>query len=220
MSEEYIHTLIAIPKNFTPAALQVQKFLSALEAQQVVPENPAIILRIPTGKMREFPNLPPTISQQLSVEIKEHKRLQELNEISSAVGSLPNYELNLASVGRPKLPPLKINFNEPYHVGITCRVYSECRSTSNPHEENDNEKIIHYGKICSESQKDGLFTNPHNGASFKISDAGCARFWIEFELGKFLFPEFTNSNLAFLNPFIVKEAEQTFGIQFVQGCCW
>jgi hypothetical protein len=157
----------------------------------------------------------------LNVELKDQKKLQSLDEVVNAVVSLQDYELNLACMGRPKLPPLRINFNEPYHLGITCRVYSKCRSTSDLHEEsNCDEKTVRYGKICSELQTDGLFTNPHNGEILKISGAGCARFWIEFELGKFLLPEFTKNNLEILNPFIVKEAERIFGIKFVQGCYW
>lgn len=157
----------------------------------------------------------------MSRELKDHKILQNLGEIANAIESLEDYELQVAGMGRPKLPPLTINFTEPHHVGVTCRVYSKCRSTSNPLEEpSSGEKIIRYGKICSELQTDGLFTNPHNGENFKIPDAGCARSWIEFELGKFLLPEFTKNNLELLNPFIVAEAERIFGINLVQGCYW
>jgi len=221
MGEQYAHTLIAKPKDFTPSASQVQKFLSFLVAQNVVPENPVIVLRIPTGKMRQFPNLSPAMNQRLGVEIKDQKKLQSLDEIAAIVKTLQDYELDVASMGRPKLQPLPISFNEPYHVGITCYVYSKCRSTSDPHEESlGDEETICYGRICSEQQQDGLFTNPHSGETFRVPDAGCALFWFEFELGKFLFPEFTNNNLKLLNPFIVTEAERTFGIEFVQGCYW
>ena len=72
--------------------------------------------------------------------------------------------------------------------------------------------------------QEGPIDNP-NTARFrleviKVPGAGCARFWIEFALGKFLFPEIQGDNLELLNPAIAGEAEQIFGAEFVQGCHW
>jgi hypothetical protein len=53
-----------------------------------------------------------------------------------------------------------------------------------------------------------------------VQGAGCASFWIEFEPGKFLFPEFTANSLELLNPSIVAEAKSVFKSAFVQGCNW
>jgi hypothetical protein len=66
---------------------------------------------------------------------------------------------------------------------------------------------------------DGYFHNPHTMEIIKVPQAGCSRFWIQFELGKFLCPAVNNS-LELLNPAIVKEAKNVFGIEFVQGCYW
>jgi hypothetical protein len=48
-------------------------------------------------------------------------------------------------------------------------------------------------------------------------DAGCARFWIEFEFGKFIYPRVAD-NLEVMSPAIVSEAEKCFRTKFAQGC--
>jgi hypothetical protein len=54
----------------------------------------------------------------------------------------------------------------------------------------------------------------------EVAGAGCARFWVEFELGKSLFPPFDRGDLEFLDPGIVAGAERLFGVGFAQGCHW
>lgn len=216
--EQYTHTLIAKAVDFVPTSPQVQNFFSFLTARNVVPKPCVLTLRIPTGKLRKFPNLPPQFSENLFVEETERKSLADTTEIETNVSALGDFLLELSGTGYPKTPPLSIHSDTPYHLGVTCRVYSKCRSTSNDRAANP--KTISYGRPCPESQRDGIFHNPHNGEALIIPGAGCARFWIEFELGKFLCPEFTNTSLQFLNPVIQTEAVKIFGTEFVQGCHW
>ena len=220
-AEQYSHTLIAKPKNFTPSAAQIERFLSSIVRRNVVPHNPTLILRIPTGKFREYPYVNPFTGEKIKFEIKDRKKLDRLEEIASALEPLQEYEIEVASFGTPKLPPLVIDVEGPYHIGVTCFVYSTPRSTSDLHENSvAGENVIPYLKPCVELPRDGYFTDPHTMKTIKIPDAGCARFWVQFELGKFLFPEFSNENLEFLNPVIVSEAKRIFDIDFVQGCYW
>ena len=220
MGEQYTHTLIPKQRGFSPAVLCVQEFLLELQKREVVPGNIEISLRIPTGKMREFPNLPPAM-QGMQVEIRDRKKLQSLDQLTDTANSLQNYEIAISGFGRPKLPPLKIDFSDSYHVGITCRSYSAYRSTSNPHEVGESEEEpVRYGRVCPESQTVGLFTNPHNGERVTVQGAGSARFWIQFELGKFLLPEIPNNNLEIIEPSILNLAKGIFGLDFLQGCLW
>ncbi len=221
MAEQYAHTLIAKQKEFIPSPSQIEQFLSVMVSQNVVPTIPSIALRIPTGRFREYPHIDPFTGQKMRVEIKDRKKLENLGEIAKALESLTEYELEVAAVGRPKLSPIPIEFSESYHVGVTCFVYSAYRSTSDLHDDADGgDKGPRYKEPCLELPKVGFFSNPHNGEILKVSDAGYARFWVQFELGKFLFPEFKNGNLDVLNPQIITEAETAFGIKFVQGCYW
>ena len=63
----------------------------------------------------------------------------------------------------------------------------------------------------------GVFPNPWTGGVIEVADAGCARFWIEFEFGKFIYPKITD-NLEVMNPEIVSAGEDCFGTKFAQGC--
>jgi hypothetical protein len=221
MGEQYSHTLIAVSREFVPAGLQIQSFLTTIISDGVIPENPTITLRILTGKFREYPHKNPFTGENIKIEIKDLQKLESLEKIPEMVEPLRDFEVAMESLGRPKMPPLEIKFNEPYHLCVTCRVYSKCRSTSDPHEEApDYKSIIPYGKVCTQFQDVGTFANPHTLDSIVVPHAGCARFWIEFELGKFLCPEFATNSLELLNPHIVSNAEKIFGTKFVQGCCW
>jgi len=217
---QYSQTLIAKPKDFIPSVSQIEEFLSSMIAQGVVPDNPTIVLRVPTGKTREYPYVDPLTGKNLIVELKDHKKLESLVKISNVVQALHDYELEVAGVGRPKLPPLAIGFKDSYHVGVTCFVSSKHRSTSDLHEAGIGKRITRYRQLCPEMPNDGFFSNPHTLETITVPDAGCARFWVQFELGKFLVPEFKQSGMELLNPPIVAEAERAFGIAFVQGCYW
>lgn len=220
MGEQYSHTLIALPKNFAPAPIQVERFLTMMLARNMVPGTPTISLRVRTGKTREYPYLDPFSGKNLTVELKDRKKLQAPTEIAAAVDQLRDFELEIAGVGLPKVPPLPIDFHEPYHVGVTCYISSQLRSTSDPHELlTCGEKLNLYGCIFTGDSDDGYFIHPHTMDVMKVPNAGCSRFWIQFELGKFLCPEIGNT-LELLNPTIVKVAEEVFGIKFVQGCHW
>lgn len=220
-AEQYSHTLIASPSKARPSGRQVQNFLSAMIEQKVVPGRPSMTLRVPTDQTREYPIINPLTGQNLRVEIKDQKRINSVGEVASAVEALRDYELELAGVGKPRIAPLFIDFKRPYHVGVTCIVHSQPRSTSNLHETPGVQlKAIPYGHACTEIPDRGYFTNPYTLEIIEVPGAACASFWIQFELGKFLFPEITDDSLELLNPVIVEEAKSAFQMRFVQGCYW
>ena len=220
-AEQYSHTLIATPGDSRPSAAQVQKFLATIIAQKVVPGKPSITLRVPTGEFREYPFINPFTGQNLKVEIKNQKVLNSVDEIASTAEALRDYELEVAGVGKPRLAPLFVNSDKPYHLGVTCIVHSSPRSTSNLHETSAGKsKAIPYGEACTELPDRGYFTNPYTSEVIEVRGAGCASFWIKFELGKFIFPEFTDDSLELLNPQIVAQARSLFQMEFVQGCYW
>lgn len=210
MAEQYVHTLIAEPNNFVPTAAQVQEFLSALVDRNVIPGSLCITLRTPTGETRTVVN--PFTQGTLELQIKNHDKLGGIDEIEAALSPLADYEIEVNGHGRPKTPPLPISFDEPFHVAVTVRVSSVLRSTS----ESD-ETGVGYGEPCSTPQPSGFFTNPHSSKLIEVRGAGCARFWVEVQLGKFLFPEIPHDNLDILNPTVISAATKAFGVPFVQG---
>jgi hypothetical protein len=62
----------------------------------------------------------------------------------------------------------------------------------------------------------GVFTHPWTGNRVEVANAGGARFWIEFEFGKWVFPEMTD-NFDVLRPDLVEVTESCFGARFVQA---
>ena len=119
------------------------------------------------------------------------------------------------------MPPLSVDLDKAYHVGVTCFVSSQFRSTSDLHEESKSgRQAIAYGEPCGGEGSDGLFSHPSNLKLIVVPRAGRARFWVQFELGKFLFPKINDDSLEILHPQIAADAEHIFGVKFVQGCHW
>ena len=216
---QYSQTLIAQPQALVPSAKQVEVFLSAMVAKGVVPEPPTLLLRTPSDRTREIWN-PFTKAMQV-MKLKDRKELDGIAQIANAIGVLTDYEIEVAGTGRPTTPPIPIEFDEPYYLAVTCFVSSALCSTSDWHDDLRGEPTVpFYGEPCDKEEPMGFFSDPHSGRGINIAGAGCARFWIQFELGKFLFPQLKNDDLSILHPTVVKEARRTFGIPFVQGCSW
>jgi hypothetical protein len=186
--------------------------------QKVVPGKTKAVLRVRTGQTREYPN--PFTGGTVVIEVFDHKDLKGPNQVAAAIKSRQDYEVEIAGSGKPKVPPLPINFGKAYSIAVACAVSSKLRSTSFVYAERPgNSGGVQFGNLCSTLVKVGQFSNPHNMKVIKVAGAGCARFWIEIELGKFLLPTI-NESLDILNPVIVHQAERVFGISFAQGCRW
>jgi hypothetical protein len=98
---------------------------------------------------------------------------------------------------------------------------SVLRSMSDLHEESGGPPgVPDFGDKCADSPQRGFFTNPHTMQLIKVPKAGCARFWVEFDLGNSVFPPMDDERLDILDPEVVREAENIFGRRFVQGCQW
>jgi hypothetical protein len=219
MSEQYTHTLIAKPKGFVPSAERVQDFLQSIVAAGVVPVPISIYGMKPTGKIRAFSN--PFGGDPLTHEVRKRFEIPGIEEINNVTKDMAEYEIAISGFGLPHLPPLPIDFKDNYSVEVRCQVSLRIRSTSDAWYESDEiPKTAPYGSLCGEEESIGRFVDPHTSVNITVPDAGCSRFWIEFELGKFIFPVIENESLEMLNPTIVSTAEQIFGIEFVQGCHW
>lgn len=219
VAEHYAHTLIARSNAATPTAAQVQAFVSSVIQLGVIPGTPETVIRVVTGHS-EVPN--PFTGGLLRVPTKKSRSIKP-SELSSALHSVADYEVATSGEGVPRLAPLPLPAESPksYFVGVTVVVSSESRSTSDTYNGFDAPlvKTPLFGEPCDSECNTGYFSNLHTGSVIEVPEAGAARFWIEFELGKFLFPQITDY-LKMLSPPIVNEAERIFGIEFVQGCHW
>jgi hypothetical protein len=216
----YSQTLIPKNKEFRPQAAQVGAFCSAMALLGVILPDAKATLHAHTGKTRVMRN-PITRKEQI-VPFPDAFPLDSLDQIEKAAVGHDAYWVEVGGMGQPKTVPLPLDFTGPYHVGVTCNIRSELVSTSDLHEESGSRlSATYYGEPCAASASMGLFSNPHNLEVIKVPDAGCAKFWLEINLGKGLFPRIEGGDLKILNPLIVEEAERAFdGVRFVQGCYW
>jgi hypothetical protein len=215
--EQYIHLLIAKPDDFAPQRQQLAAFCQSLVDQRVVPNVDRLSVSTPSGQVRTVKN--PFTGEEVSFPMYAHQRLQVLEEFEAASQNLGNYCLHLAGEGTPEIHPLPIASREPYSIAVRCHVTAVPHSTSSLYDDDLNSaQLVPYDRPCPEPIPFGYFTDPTTRNTIEVPDAGRARFWIEFELGKFLIPKVTNGNLSLLNPQIIAWAESQFGVPFTHGC--
>lgn len=214
--EQYIHLLIARPDDFTPDRASLAAFGRSLLQHCVVPAADRIAVSAPTGKSRSLTN--PLTGQEVILPSYAHQSLTELDQFVAATEGLANYCLHLEGIGRPALPPIPIDFADPYSIAVRCHVTAVPHSTSSPYDDEISQQLIQYDRPCPDPVDCGYFTDPTTNETVEVVDAGRARFWIEFELGKWLFPSVKRNNLSILNSEIVALADRQFGITFAQGC--
>jgi hypothetical protein len=66
----------------------------------------------------------------------------------------------------------------------------------------------------------GSYTDPLTMRTIKVAGAGCARFWIEVEFGKWLCPLIEGERLDLVDKAFLQTARDAFGMDFAQGCVW
>lgn len=214
--EQYIHLLIARPDEFVPTRPSIAAFCETLVKKGVVPSVNRLSVSAPTNKVKTVKN--PFTGEMVSFPMYAHQRLDDLAQLEAASHGLANYCLHVEGEGRPDTPPVPISTQEPYSVVVRCHVTAVPHSTSAPSDDELSQQLVQYDQPCSEPAPLGYFTDPTSSKTIEVPDGGRAQFWIEFELGKWLFPETVDGNLELLNPAIVRWAETEFGVPFAQGC--
>jgi hypothetical protein len=215
---EYTHTLIPTRPDFVPEPEQVGAFLGGLIELGAVPMEPTLKVGKLSGKFRTFHNRFTGKSEPWP----EYTPIQvtDTAAIPDAVRGVIDYKAFMIGMGPPRVPPLPIDFSGNYHLDVCCRLHSEIVSTSDWHDEFGGKRNVpFFGLPCGAESRTGYFLHPQTGAPIEVPMAGCARFYVEFELGKMLFPSITDS-LAILEPSIVELGRHRFGVEFVQGCHW
>jgi hypothetical protein len=161
-------------------------------------------------------------SQSSSLPHYDHVALDGIRDISNALRRLDHYKVIVSGQEPPARPPLELEHNEivfedTYGFDLHCCLRPEIVSTSYCHGEVPTSRDVpSFGKPCTSTDHTGVFQHPLTGAIIEVPNAGCARFWIEFEFGKWLFPRI-NNDLNLLNAPIVDCAQESFGTKFVQG---
>jgi hypothetical protein len=215
---EYSHTLIPDRVDFAPKPEQVRAFLDSLVSLGAAPLKPNVAVAKLSGEGRSVVN--PFTGKTEKFPMWKIVKVTDNASIPKTLRGLDDYSVRLSGKGPPKLPPFEFELKIKYDFLVHCSLRAEVVSTSDCHDEFAfKRKVAFFGQPCSAKDRLGVFHNPKTGKVIEVPKAGCARFWVEFEFGKMLFPDIEN-RLDIIEPSILEVAEKEFGITFVQGCHW
>jgi hypothetical protein len=241
MSLFYRHLLIPSSAEFRPTAKCLADFVDGMIQNAFVSTGATIAfakvtkhgprtrqVRFPTtGETIEIPR--PTRSAEKSEQLTDAHQIAEFAAIQA------EYDVRVNGEALPVNPPLEVGhvkdgawqpMDGPYYLQIQCRVRDNVvrlYTLESPDELNRPADIAKYrprfDEDCSASENVGLFVHPETGPIW-IKNAGCGKFWIEFNYGKWLFPRASFGDVSVLNKSVVSLAETTFDTAFVQACDW
>ena len=227
--EQYIHTLIPTRPTLVPITAQVANFFELLMADfdfrafKVIPhprrQIPGLTVRKPTGLLKSVTN-PITGEVQTFPEWARFTP-EGFTDIPPVIDGLNHYAVQqkgewgladrpLILYGTDRTP-----FEKPYLCDVRCELRPEPVITSawdleaGPNIRN----VPLFASACKGKNATGIFPNPWTGDVIEVPGAGCARFWIEFEFGKFIYPDVTSSFDLF-KPSIISKIEGCFETKF------
>jgi hypothetical protein len=193
--ETYIHTLIAADSAFVPSPAQVAGFfdgiVSTANLQIVAPSRrvpPGPVVMKPNGQFRTI-TLP---SGELEYIPKlTGERPGNLADIAGFIEGVDYFRITLSGEWKSADTPLvlftpdKIQYQDTYRCSVSCDRRPEPVSTSAwDLEAGPNIRDVPiFGTACKPGTRTGIFPNPWSGDVIEVPEAGCARFWIEFEFG-------------------------------------
>jgi hypothetical protein len=227
--EQYIHTLISVDSDFAPDPAQVAGFFDSLISQfNFDPISgqrflPGLVVAKPSGKLRFGTN--PMTGEKISIPEQDRLNIESFDEIAALIEGSKHYTVTQSGQWVGKTRPLALFktdgtlYEENYICTVRCELRPEAVSTSawdveaGPNTRN----VPTFGSTAKGAIRNGVFPNPWTGEVIEVADAGCARFWIEFEVGRFIYPKMTDS-LEVMSPAIVSGAEQSFQTKLAQGC--
>jgi hypothetical protein len=235
MSMYYTHLMIADRVDYAPRPGQVADFFAALIDIGAAPVNLKIEAQADfepltyamrkswTAEFRRGTN--PATGEAIAIPryTAEFADVAALRQALRALQGLDEYEVAIFGSGPPKLSLLPVGtfadggyipHDGPYDLAARCCLEPDIVSTSGY------DAPVPFRSFCDPTHRTGHFTNPRTGEAIRVPNAGCARFWIEFRFGKWLFPEMKDNSLDLLPASVVDAAQTAFAVRFAQGCCW
>jgi len=225
--EQYVHTLIAADSSFAPKSEQIADFLDRLVTScnfQIIadqPYQPGVRLVKPSGRYRSFTD--PLTGETKSFPVSERIRIERISDIPLVIEGPRHFSVLMSGEWNREHLPLSllttdgVPFDGNYLCEVSCHLRPDVVSTSCLGMNSGSDlNVPTFGEPCGADCKIGVFSHPWTEELIEVPDGGCARFWIEFEFGKFLLPQMDDT-LEVLNPSIVMKAEECFQRRFVQG---
>lgn len=226
--EQYVHTLIPSDSSFVPKSSEVAEFFEALVTSfnfQVIsdaPFQPGLRVRKPSGRFRTGINV--FTGEKKTIPISDQVKIENPADIPQLIEGITRYAVLASGEWKLGSAPLAlfttdgIPFEKDYLCEVSCNLRPETVSTSCSVGElaSNHQNVRPFGEPCDSDGTTGIFTHPWTGKTIEVPNAGCARFWIEFEFGKFLLPQIASS-FDILNPMLVAKTEECFQTKFTQG---
>lgn len=243
MSLNYTHLLIPLSPEFRPEPGAVAEFAQGLVKNGNVPSASEISFSQMTnepGRVRSIRNMVTgeTVNMRApSRKAEKPRTLSAASQINEPAAVEREYDVLISGKGVPAVPPIAVGYVQnntwkpmvgPYHLEVRCRIrgnivrlyYLESEEDFDKPPDMDFAKYRpRFGEDCSEAERNGIFVHPEIGA-FRIANAGCGTFWIEFHYGKFLFPRLKNRSVNVLDDSVISLARKAFDTDFVQACHW
>lgn len=242
MPEIYGHTLVPGHVDFAPRPQQVAAFLDGLVKLGAAPLRATLRIGKP-GFRTGFNAL---TGETLTIPARRYTAVGADADLSAALVGLDDYNVQLSGEGPPGLPPFALwlhdvqprtgkgrlesqdddcrmipfDSEKTYGFTLECCLRAEVVSTSDRHEvAPPGHQMPAFCQPDRSHNRIGIFHHPCTNKIIEVPGAGCARFWIQFEFGKWLFPNIEDS-LNLVDPSIVELAKTSLGTDFLQGCYW
>jgi len=227
--EQYIHILIAINPEYVPNPSQIAEFFDALVGPfsfRIIRDGrwqPGLRIMKPGGRTRTGRN--GFTGETFTIPVPDQVMIESTNEISKLIDGLEEYRVAASGEWSLETAPLvllntdKTPFKENPICDVSCNIRPAPVSTSAWDEEAgpNVRSVPEFGTPWNGEGTIGVFPNPWTGEVIEVPNAACARFWIEFEFGKFIYPKIEKS-LEVFSPTLVRMAEECFQANLVQGC--
>jgi hypothetical protein len=225
--EQYAHLLISADPEFVPDPGQVAAFfnliLNSFGFRLVVkpPFEPGIIVLKPSDRVRKGTD--PMTGEVITIPMRDRLVLRDSAEIVSSIHSLGEWTVGASGKWVLEKTPIelkvsdKMPFESEYSSFVSCNQRPKPVCTGDWRGEFDGVMPeFTFGDPNSPIQSTGVFTQPWTGERVEVADAGSARFWIEFEFGKWLLPKVSDS-FDVLRPELMTAIQSCFGTRFVQA---
>jgi hypothetical protein len=207
MGMHYSHFLLPTDFSFAPGPTQVAAFLMALHDLRALPLNPTIQLRKHLG--RSITGRDANTGETLIVPIRTNVAVAHLEAIPQTLAAEPDYDLIFTGDGPNSLPPFSIyetdKLAQPYkgsfHLELSCSLRPSTTQTPSTDPLDPNPADAEFHRLG----RSKLF----------LPRAGRPRFWVTFELGKWLHPQIHGEVLV--APAILSAASTAFATKFTEG---
>ena len=242
MSEYYQHLLVSNSKESCPECGSIAGFIQCLiEGRFIGEEFDLEFGKVEKGERRVRSILNPFTGDSVkalgpSRSYSKPIAISDARRISDVVGSTVEFDLSISANGIPPRRPLVVGYphedgwqpmDEPYYHQVLCRARSHLVGLSQLRSEEDLDKPLDPSELpertfdedCSSENSEGIFVHPELGVK-RIPNAGCGIFWIEFNFGKFVYPQHLNGRIDVLDEDVLGLAKSNLDTDFIQACRW